>query len=124
GLERPDRFEGGRVADAAEAGHAQLDRVGEELTLRIEQAAREVGGLLHERRVRRPLDDVRHLLDGALQIVPEDFHRERVQTHQSSLRSTRFPKRSTSPRWPAGTSTVVSGCSMMAGRATRPPPAS
>jgi hypothetical protein len=98
GLERAHRFERGRVADAAEAGHAELDRIGEELALRVEQAAGEVGGLLHERRVRRPLDDVGHLLDGALQIVPEDLHRERVQTHQPSLRRIKFPKRSTSPR--------------------------
>ena len=43
------------------------------------------------------LDDVRHLLDGALQVVPEDLHGERVQAHQLSLRSHRLPNRSTSP---------------------------
>ena len=121
GSSGPDRLERVRVADAAEARHAELDRVGEELARRVEQAAGEVGRLLHERRVRRPLDDVGHLLDGALQVVPEDLHGQRVQTHQPSLRRTRLPKRSTSPTWPAGTSTVVSGCSTMAGPARRAP---
>src|SRR5262249_37620221 len=88
---------------------------------RVEQAAGEVGGLLHERGVRRALDDVGHLLDGALQVVPENLQSERVQSHQACLRMIRLPKRSTSPTWPPGTSTVVSGCSTMAGPASCAP---
>src|SRR5438094_8251350 len=96
GLERADRLDGLRIADAAEARHAELDRVGEEFAGRIEQAAGEGGGLLHERGVRRALDDVGHLLDGALQVVPENFHGQYVQTHHPSLRSSRFATWSTS----------------------------
>jgi len=121
-FERAHRLERPRVVDPGHARHAELDRIGEEVPGRSDEAAGEVGGLLHERGVRGALHRVGHVLHRAVQVVPEELEGQGIETHDASRRMRRLPNRSTIATSPAGTSTVVSACSTMAGPTTRSPP--
>src|SRR4029077_13906633 len=120
-IERPHRLERARVVDPGHARHAQLARIGEEVAARGEETAGEVGGLLDERGVRGTLHRVGNVLHRAVEIVPEELEGQGIETHHASRWMRRLPKRSTSAASPAGTSTVVCGCSTIAGPTTRSP---
>src|SRR5205823_15017552 len=89
----------------------------------IEDLDGEVLGLLHERRVRRPVQGVGHALGRGPHVIGQDLERYLVDLHAGcSTRSrTMLPPPSTVASKPGGTQAVLSSCTITHGPGKRWP---